>query len=109
MLQSRKSFVKDKYGTESPTYLWPQVVYNTAGSCRKPVSALSRRHIEVVRTGGYSIALGPLGVVFKKKKRKGKKRLLSIASASSKHTDGERGLSKDHVHRVLVCHAMHRY
>jgi len=38
----------------------------------------------------YSNLSGPLGANLRKKEKKRKKRLLSIASASRKHTDGER-------------------
>jgi hypothetical protein len=45
----------------------------------------------------------------KEKGKKKKKRLLSIASASRKHTEGKKRLSKNHVHGVLVCYTKHRY
>ena len=76
MLRSRKSFVKDKDGTESPTYLWQQVVYKTVGSCRSRYqhSAIDiLKYNQKVRTGGYSIPLSPLRAVFKKRKEKEKK------------------------------------
>jgi hypothetical protein len=91
MLQSRKSFVKDKDGTESRLTYGSNLDIKrleAVGGNRYQHSAVDiLKYDQNVRTGGHSILLGPLGAVFKKKK---KERLLSIASAGRKHTDGER-------------------
>ena len=95
MLQSRKYSVKDRDGTESSTYLKQQFVYKTAGNCRKLLSALGRRGIDVRPECSYMMIFNPFGSIRSSfQKEKEKKRKVPVdrqrEQGVKKHTDGER-------------------